>query len=292
MNAPSGSGPPAFTAAASGSDSIVALLLRQPSIDLSLARHGDLHLLHLCAEHGLLESVRAILLLDHSLATLPTSDGNLPIDLAAMSQQRAAVELLQPYSGERFSDAGAVDRLMGEGGRKLAEWHAKHAPAESKEARAGEGGESAEEEASRLVLEGPASAEAAGQAEELKARGNQLFADKRFEEAIAAYSAAIALSGTSHLLWSNRSACHLAVHNPKAALYDGLVCRRLKPDWAKGCYRVAVARLALGLFEDAAVAAFEGCKLDDANQDLKKLLREAVARGREAHAQQLQRAGQ
>lgn len=35
------------------------------------------------------------------------------------------------------------------------------------------------------------------------------------------------------------------------------VCRRLKPDWPKACYRMAVARLALGRFEDAALAAWE-----------------------------------
>lgn len=35
------------------------------------------------------------------------------------------------------------------------------------------------------------------------------------------------------------------------------VCRRLKPDWAKACYRMAIARMALGLYEDAALAAWE-----------------------------------
>ena len=35
------------------------------------------------------------------------------------------------------------------------------------------------------------------------------------------------------------------------------VCRRLKPDWQKACYRMAVARLALGRYEDAALAAWE-----------------------------------
>ncbi|CAM9696902.1 unnamed protein product, partial [Laminaria digitata] len=35
------------------------------------------------------------------------------------------------------------------------------------------------------------------------------------------------------------------------------VCRRLKPDWPKACYRMAVARLALGRHEDAALAAWE-----------------------------------
>ena len=61
------------------------------------------------------------------------------------------------------------------------------------------------------------------------------------------------------------------------------VCRRLDPHWAKGCYRLAAARLELGKYEDAAVAAFEGCKLDESNEELKKLLKKAVKLGQEDH---------
>ena len=75
------------------------------------------------------------------------------------------------------------------------------------------------------------------------------------------------------------------------ALLDAEVCRRLRPDWTKGCYRLAAARLELGLYEDAAVAAFEGIKLDSNNLPLKTLCQEAVKRGKEEHqkkvAQQL-----
>jgi predicted TPR repeat methyltransferase len=66
------------------------------------------------------------------------------------------------------------------------------------------------------------------------------------------------------------------------ALADAEHCRRLKPDWSKGCFRLAAARMACGLYEDAAVAAFEGLKLDDTNASLKKIMKEAVAKGREA----------
>ncbi len=46
-------------------------------------------------------------------------------------------------------------------------------------------------------------------------------------------------------------------------------------------------RLALDQFEDAAVAAFEGCKLDDKNEELKALLKLAVKRGQQAHQKTL-----
>ena len=59
------------------------------------------------------------------------------------------------------------------------------------------------------------------------------------------------------------------------------------PGWPKACFRLAKARLALKMFEEAAVAAFEGCKLDDSNVDLKNLLRECVALGKEDHQRKL-----
>jgi hypothetical protein len=65
------------------------------------------------------------------------------------------------------------------------------------------------------------------------------------------------------------------------------ICRRLMPAWPKACFRLAKARLALKLYEEAAVAAFEGCKLDDANIDLKNLLRECVAQGKEDHQRKI-----
>ena len=47
--------------------------------------------------------------------------------------------------------------------------------------------------------------------------------------------------------------------------------------------------MALGLFEDAAVAAFEGLKLDNNNKVLKALTNEAVKLGKEAHQKELSR---
>ena len=44
---------------------------------------------------------------------------------------------------------------------------------------------------------------------------------------------------------------------------------------------MAAARMALEQYEDAAVAAFEGLKIDDENSALKKIMKQAVAKGRE-----------
>jgi len=70
---------------------------------------------------------------------------------------------------------------------------------------------------------------------------------------------------------------------PDEALSDAEMCRYLKPDWPRAFYRVAAARLALCRFEDAAVTAFEGLKLDQDSHELKTLLQTAVRRGQEEH---------
>ena len=44
------------------------------------------------------------------------------------------------------------------------------------------------------------------------------------------------------------------------------------------------------MFEDAALAAFEGCKIESDNQELKKLLNKCVELGRQDH-QKKQAAG-
>ncbi|CAN0463564.1 unnamed protein product [Ectocarpus sp. 8 AP-2014] len=72
----------------------------------------------------------------------------------------------------------------------------------------------------------------------------------------------------------------MSMKDYEKALVDAEVCRRLKPDWPKACYRMAVARLALGRFEDAALAAWEGVQLDNDNAQLKSLLQTCVEKGR------------
>ena len=61
------------------------------------------------------------------------------------------------------------------------------------------------------------------------------------------------------------------------------MARTLKPDWTKACFRMAVARMALERYEDAAVSAWEGLQKDDSNSELKDLLQKCVRRGRKDH---------
>lgn len=134
-------------------------------------------------------------------------------------------------------------------------------------------------------------------AEEFKKQGNEFFSKNDFVSAIEYYTKAIELNKFEAAYWSNRSAAHLhlAAHSSpdsplmskddhaRAALVDAEICRRLRPEWTRGCLRLAKARLRLEFFEDAALAAFEGVKLNDKDEELKAILQQCVKKGQNAY---------
>eukprot|EP00978_Attheya_sp_CCMP212_P014241 scaffold36208_cov49-Attheya_sp.AAC.4 len=133
---------------------------------------------------------------------------------------------------------------------------------------------------------------------ECKARGNALFGKKEWQGAIEAYTEAIANNPTEATFYSNRSASYIGkahtsgvedVSTLEAALIDAVVARHLKPDWPKACFRLAVARMELGRYEDAAVAAWEGIQMDseDPSDELKRLLQKCVKKGKKVHQEQV-----
>jgi tetratricopeptide (TPR) repeat protein len=125
------------------------------------------------------------------------------------------------------------------------------------------------------------------QSVELKRKGNEYFEKKEWHAALDFYTKAIALNPTDASFYSNRSACYMELELYQEALKDAIVARYIRPDWSKACYRMAVARMALGRYEDAAVSAFEALNYDEDNEEIKQLLREAVKKGQiEYHAQQ------
>ena len=85
------------------------------------------------------------------------------------------------------------------------------------------------------------------------------------------------------------SACYMRIEDYDAALQDAVICRELKPDWPKACYRMAVARYALKRYKDAALSAWEGLKLDEENSELKQLLQKCIKQGRKVHPETVQK---
>lgn len=103
-------------------------------------------------------------------------------------------------------------------------------------------------------------------AADFKAEGNKALGEKRFDDAIASYTAAIELDGTDHTFWSNRSAAYLSKGDAENALKDAESCIGVKGDWAKGYVRKGAALHKLMQYEDAIEAYEAGLKVapDDA----------------------------
>ena len=65
------------------------------------------------------------------------------------------------------------------------------------------------------------------------------------------FSLALKLDGSNHVLFSNRSAAHLALGHKDKALDDAEAALRLKPDWPKGFLRKGDALLGSGTLKGA-----------------------------------------
>jgi ankyrin repeat protein len=260
-----------LTAAAAGHDETVRALV-QAKADIGSIFAGNLTLLHICSENGLLAAVEAIVATDVGKKCLEmgTDDGNWPIHLAAMVKKVNVVEFLFDKCAHGMT---SLDACLKDGVRRMAAWEEKHQPDTN----------SAGQVDLAKVNVAPAIDDAAkARAETFKQVGNEHFKKKEHAAAADQYTLALAQEGDNKAVWSNRSACYMALKEFKSALRDAEVCRHLDPNWVKGCYRLATARLACGQYEDAAVAAFEGCKLDEDNEELKSLMKKAVKQGQEA----------
>lgn len=292
---------PAVIMAAGASCEEGTQFLVESGADVGHLLLGNITLLHICSEHGLLSAVKSILNTKGGAkcASIETTDGNSPLFLAAMANHKDVAILLIPYSinttGGRYTIAD-IDEIMLEGKRRMEIWNDKEeAEKLKKEQEEADAKASIDkpstcsvrienELASLQIASGP---EALSESEKWKTKANQFYMEKNFSAAISAYNEAIKLNGQSATLWSNRSACYLTMGDATNACHDAEICRRLDTKWVKGCYRLAMARIALGLFEDAAVAAFEGCKLDESNTELKKTLQLAVKLGQDEHRKKL-----
>ncbi|KAG0240660.1 Hsp90 cochaperone [Actinomortierella wolfii] len=111
-------------------------------------------------------------------------------------------------------------------------------------------------------------------AEEFKQQGNKLFLAKDYSAAIDAFSKAIELDPSNHVLYSNRSACYASLKEYQKALEDGEKTVSLNPSWAKGYGRKAAALFGLGRLPDAEKTYEEGLKIEPTNPQLQKGLQE------------------
>jgi ankyrin repeat protein len=288
---------PLLMAAASRNDNHCEYLVKAGA-DISTELPGSISIFHMAADLNLKKTMAALMLKTRDDATVQkylekrTETGETPLHVALHEGHVECVLLLSDAEDEAAAlaliEAAKQNAPPKQQPQKVVDIITPSSP--SATALLNNDKSKEEQEALEIVqqLAGLSiSDDDTRQSLELKRQGNEYFEKKEWQAALDFYTKAIALNPTDASLYSNRSACYMELELYQEALKDAVVARYIRPDWSKACYRMAVARMALGRYEDAAVSAFEALNYDEDNEEIKQLLREAVTKGQiEYHAQQ------
>jgi tetratricopeptide (TPR) repeat protein len=106
---------------------------------------------------------------------------------------------------------------------------------------------------------------ASEEAENYKQKGNDLFKEQKYEEAIKQYNKAIQLCPDNASYYSNRAACWSSKENHDSALADANRCLEKDPNFIKGYSRKGKALSDLGKFAEAEAAYKEGLAKEPGN---------------------------
>jgi ankyrin repeat protein len=296
VNALNERGVPALVLAAANGNDLHCKILVEHGADRGMILADYVTVYHVAADLNMLMTLKAMIGYDANeenqndtitFKCLQTKNAKreAPIDLAA---QKGHLECFKLITGEDDDETArkAMETLQNE-------WKAKKKDQVQDETSSApqivktnflKDEEEAHNAASRILLSPPIlTKEVRAQAEEYKKKGNDHFARRYYDEAIAAYTLAIDTDPTEALFYSNRSACFMGKRQYKEALSDAVFARTLSPDWPKACYRMSVARLALEMYEDAAWSAYEGLNIDEDNLELKALFLKCVKKGQQYH---------
>lgn len=106
--------------------------LVQKGADVGQLIAGNITVLHISAEHGLIEAVTSLLNTEmgRKCCGIQTNEGNLPVHLAAMAGHKLIVEILLPHtigmnidtSGLFYTSTTTVDEVMTDGASRMAAW--------------------------------------------------------------------------------------------------------------------------------------------------------------------------
>ena len=124
------------------------------------------------------------------------------------------------------------------------------------------------------------------EAEQHKRLGDEAFVGGKYQDALDTYTKSLETDEWNAKVWANRSACKEKLNDYLEARKDAVTARSLDPTYLKAWFREGKAARAMNDFEGAAVAFFEGLRLDENNADLKNGFEEAVSEGRRAFMQQ------
>jgi small glutamine-rich tetratricopeptide repeat-containing protein alpha len=115
-------------------------------------------------------------------------------------------------------------------------------------------------------------------AEEKKVAGNAAIAKKNYEEAIALYTEALALSpsgSNSHIYFSNRAAAYCHVNNYQQAAADCEKSVALNGSYVKAFSRLGLARFFLGQYQESIAAYERALHLEPSNKSHADSLKQA-----------------
>ncbi|CAL5097282.1 unnamed protein product [Urochloa decumbens] len=100
----------------------------------------------------------------------------------------------------------------------------------------------------------------------LKSQADMAFRRKEYDVASKIYDSLLDRAPDA-TLYSNRSLCKLLMGDGEGALSDAYQCRRMRPDWAKACYRQAAAHMLLKEYKQAHDALLDAQNLDPGNDE-------------------------
>jgi len=132
----------------------------------------------------------------------------------------------------------------------------------------------------------------------MKAKGNEFFKAKDYDNAVKWYSEAIAIDPSSHAYYSNRSASYAGLSNWEKAAEDGASCISANKTFIKGYFRLATAQENMSDFKKAVETVTMGLAVEPRNKDLlamksryEEQLRMQKSQSLQEQAQALQKAG-
>jgi ankyrin repeat protein len=287
---------------------LTCVLLKNQATDVNVSIQNGLTALHIAAEAGFVEVVQAFLDFRPEetlvLANQKSGSGATPIQLAAGMRQEEMVKLLKPFT-KGFEEINVNELIEKEVSHQSKEDHyatfkqevekkknsqqqkeeekKKHMKAEPEQI------EGVPNEEDIVLPSGPATPldeEILEKIKQIKEEGNEAFSKQNHSLAIEKYTQAIHLNPMDPFLYSNRCAAYLGEGNPKKALYDARVAKKLKPEWPKAIFREGQCLEALELYVDAAFAMWTAAQLAPHDTFLEKKFQECVKKGRTQHHHQ------